>query len=380
MPPINLLVKPASGMCNLKCKYCFYCDVSKKREIESYGFMNEVTLRNMIKKALEYADNYCTITYQGGEPTLVGLDFYKKAVELQKKYNIKNVTIHNSLQTNGYNITGEWAEFFSENNFLIGISLDGIRDTHDKFRVKENGQGTFYEVIKTIELFKRQNVQFNVLTVVNSVTSQKAKEIYRFYKRNGLKYLQFIACLDPLGENLGTEEYSLKPKDYGRFLCEIFDLWYMDLLEGKQPYIRQFENYISILMGLEPESCEQRGVCSFNHVLEGNGQVYCCDFYVLDEYKLGNINEVDFFEIKNRRRENNFVKESLNHSQGCKECIYFPICRGGCRRHRLLGDDEGNYNNYYCDGYKMFFHHSLGRLKGIANQLRRLNYVNSKHI
>lgn len=377
MPPINLLVKPASDMCNLQCKYCFYSDVSKKREIQCYGLMSNETLENMMRKALDYADNFCGITYQGGEPTLAGLEYFKNSIELQKKYNKKGVMIHNSIQTNGYGIDKEWAKFFAENDFLVGISLDGIKSTNDEFRVNGKGQGTFYDILKTIELFKKYNVQFNILTVVNKATVSKAKEIYNFYKRSNLKYLQFIACLDPLGEKGGQMSYSLLGEEYGIFLCELFDLWYEDLIKGKQPYIRQFENYISILMGYEPESCEQRGVCGFNHVLESNGQVYPCDFYVLDKYNLGNINEINFYEIQNKRKESNFVKESLNHTKKCKSCTYFSVCRGGCRRHRIIESEEEKYENYFCQGYKIFFKHSLTRMKAIANELRRINNINN---
>lgn len=376
MPPINLLVKPTSGSCNMRCEYCFYCDVAKNREVESYGFMTEKTLDNMIRKALDYADRQCAITYQGGEPTLIGLEFFKKAIELQKKYNIKNITINNSLQTNGYKLHKEWAKFFAENNFLIGISLDGIKKTHDEFRKDGKGEGTFYEVIKTIEVFKKYKVQFNVLTVVNQETSENIESIYRFYRKNQLKYLQFIACLDPIGEEQGVKKYSLTPEDYGIFLCKLFDLWYEDLKIGKQPYIRQFENYISILMGYEPESCEQRGVCGFNHVVEADGQVYPCDFYVLDEYKLGNINEIGFEKLQERRKEINFVKSSLNHCEECKKCSYFAVCRGGCNRNRTVQGIGGVYENYFCLAYKRFFNHCLVRMKHIALQLRKANEIN----
>lgn len=376
MPPINLLVKPASSMCNLKCKYCFYEDISEKRIYKSYGIMKDKTLENMIEKALIHADHYCSIAYQGGEPTLAGLEFFKKSIELQKKYNVKNITIQNSIQTNGYRLDKEWAKFFAENNFLVGLSLDGIRSTHDQFRINNNGQGTFYDILRTIKLFKQYDVEFNILTVVNDKTSKKARDIYNFYKKNDLRYLQFIACLDPLGEEEGERSYSLKIEDYGLFLCELFDLWYEDLIKGNQPYIRQFENYISILMGYEPESCEQRGVCGFNYVLEGDGSVYPCDFYVIDKYRLGNINEINFDEVSRKRKESNFVKESLNHSEECKLCTYFAICRGGCRRHRTVINEQGRYENYFCHSYKMFFNHSLNRMKSIALQLRQINGIN----
>lgn len=280
MPPISVLIKPASGNCNLRCEYCFYYDTMSKRTQSSYGFMPEETLEAVIKQVLAYAEGECTIAYQGGEPTLRGLPFFIKSMEYQEKYNVNHVRIYNSIQTNGYAIDKEWADFFAANHFLVGVSLDGTRKVHDAYRHDIRNEGSFYKVMDTIEFLKRRGVEFNVLSVVNALTAPQIEKIYRFFQKNDIRYLQFIACLNPLNECQGLRDYSLTPEVYGKFLIDLFGLWYQDLKEGKQTYIRQFENYVAMLLGHMPESCDMRGFCGMQYVVEADGSVYPCDFYV----------------------------------------------------------------------------------------------------
>lgn len=370
MPALQLLIKPASGLCNMRCAYCFYCDITQKREVPSYGIMTQEALETVIRKALEYADFSCGFTFQGGEPTLAGLAFFKKAVELQKKYNYKNVKINNAIQTNGYGIDEKWCRFLSENHFLTGLSIDGIKSTHDIYRKNAEGGDTFLRIMETAAMFNRFSVEYNILTVVNARTARKAKKIYEFYRKNGFCYQQYIACLDPVFEKQGEQEYSLTPKLYGEFLKELFDLWYLDLQWGRQPYIRQFENYIAILLGRQPESCEQRGICGIQHVVEADAEVYPCDFYVLDDYRLGNLKKVGFEEIQRKREEIRYIQNSANHDEECKSCPYFALCRGGCARHRVDNKEDRGMRNYFCEGYKLFFAHSLERLQDIARRIK----------
>lgn len=355
-------------MCNLKCRYCFYRDLMQKREKDSYGFMTLSTLEQVLKKSLHYAEGECTIAYQGGEPTLVGLDFFRQSIVLQRKYNHKGVTIHNAIQTNGIDLNEEWAEFFSANHFLVGISVDGTARTHDAFRLDHQSRSTFSRVMKTIRIFEKNHVEFNILTVVHAYTAKQIREIYRYYRARHFRYLQFIPCLDPLGEVPGKESYSLSPKSYGQFLCSLFDLWYEDLLNGNEIHIRQFENYIEMLMGYPPESCGMSGICSYQHVVEADGEVYPCDFYVTDHYKLGNLNECDFEEIQNRRKEIQFIEESTYIDDSCKNCVYFRICRGGCRRSREPIANQKLQLNYFCESYQMFFSYAGDRLISLARR------------
>ncbi|MEG1427843.1 MAG: radical SAM protein, partial [Oscillospiraceae bacterium] len=292
MPPMNLLIKPASSLCNLRCSYCFYLDSAQNRSCENFGIMSGETLENILKKALAFAEGECTIAYQGGEPTLAGLEFFRNSVALQKKHNLKGIDIHNAIQTNLFCIDEEWAAFFKENHFLVGVSLDGTKETNDVFRRDREGNGCFTQVMKNIDLLKKYQVEFNILTVVHSQTAKKIQSIYGFYQKCGFEYLQFIPCLEPFHEEGERHPFTLSAKAYGTFLINLFDLWYRDFLTGSAPHIRQFENYMEMLLGYPPESCGMSGICSMQNVIEADGTVYPCDFYVLDAFSLGNLNTV----------------------------------------------------------------------------------------
>ena len=364
-----ILIKPASGLCNMRCDYCFYCDESAKRERQSYGFMSEETIRNIIEKVLNRAKQDVCFAFQGGEPTLCGLGFFEKVIEFENIYNKKKLHILNTIQTNGFHIDENWCRFLKGHDFLVGVSVDGTEEDHDRYRHTKDGMPTYRKIHSTIELFKRYEIQYNILTVVNSGTAENIKTIYREYKKNGWNYQQYITCLDPLGEENGMREYSLTPEAYGSFLKELFDLWYKDWRRGKMPYIRQFENYIGILLGYLPESCEQRGICSVQGVTEADGSVYPCDFYVLDQYRLGNYNADSIPSLFQNETAVKFVEESREISPVCTECRHYDLCRGGCRRSRIKEESGDTYRSYYCESYKTFFDYSRQRLEEIAKFL-----------
>lgn len=370
MPPISVLIKPSSGMCNMTCDYCFYCDETQKRTQESYGFMSEATLKNVIRKTMLRAEGTACYTFQGGEPTLRGLDFFEKVLFYQKQYNKKGVQVYNSLQTNGLFMDETWCRFLRENRFLTGISLDGIQKTHDACRhSRKDNAPTFDRICKSIALLETHHVEFNILTVVNQTVAQNIQEIYAFYKRQKWNYQQYIACLDPLKEPHGQNSYSIPPESYGQFLTELFRLWYKDWKKNRQPYIRQFENYIAILLGQLPESCDQRGTCSIQYAVEADGSVYPCDFYMTDEYRLGNFNEHRLDEIDAKRREISFWERSLLLDQSCKLCTYYSLCKGGCQRNRDWNPETKTYQNYFCQSYRMFFDACLEGLTEAARAL-----------
>lgn len=369
MPPISVLIKPASGICNMKCDYCFYCDEAKKRITKSYGFMTERTLKNVIRKTMLHADGMISYVFQGGEPTLRGLEFFEKVIEYQKQYNKNRVYVSNAIQTNGYALNEEWAKFFKENHFLVGFSLDGTKENHDLYRHNTEGEGTYDRILKSINLMDAYGVDYNILTVVTKDTAEHISEIYKEYQTRGWDYQQYIACLDPLGEERGKNPYALTPVQYGSFLIELFQLWYEDWKKKKQPYIRQFDNYIGILMGYQPESCDQRGSCGIQTVVEADGSVYPCDFYMLDEYYLGNLNEHRIEDIERMRKEIEFIERSEKVSEECRKCQYYRICRGGCQRNRERNSYSSEYENYFCSGYKMFFDACLEQLKEIAREV-----------
>lgn len=366
MRHVQMLLKPASGLCGLRCRYCFYHDETAKREQASYGIMEEAVLEAVIQRALASATQSCTFSFQGGEPTLAGLDFFRRAVELARQYNKNRVQVCFSLQTNGMDLTPAWADFLAENRFLVGLSLDGVKETHDANRVTPQGEGTFQRVLRAAQLLESHGAAFNILTVVNRQTAPQVERIYRFYQRSRLGYLQFIPCLDPLGEAPGEQDYSLSPQEYGRFLCRLFDLWYQDAVGQRAPSIRQFENYIEMLLGFPPEACGMAGVCGMQHVVEADGSVYPCDFYVLDGYRLGNLCTDSLEEINRRREALGFVQQSRAVHRACRDCPHFPLCRGGCRRYRAVEADGSLGRNTLCPGYREFFAYAAPRLKELA--------------
>ena len=365
MESVQMLIKPSSGTCNMRCSYCFYWDEMEKRETKNFGFMTEETLECLVRRAFSSAGDQAGFTFQGGEPTLVGLPFYKRLMELEEQYNVRRIPVANAIQTNGYGLNEEWSAFFAEHHFLVGISLDGTKYTHDAFRLDGGGRGTFGAVMAAIGCLERHGVEYNILTVVNKRTAAAVRKLYAFYVKNGFQYLQFIPCLDPLGETPGGHGFSLTPEEYGEFLVQLFDLWYVDLQKGKQPFIRQFENYVSILMGLPAEACDMRGCCSLQYVTEADGSVYPCDFYVTEEFCLGNIRERSLEELAESGEAKRFLAEGSLRA-ACAGCEYAFLCRGGCRRYWSGGA------NYFCPSYRRFFQAALPRLQEIAGRLRRL--------
>ncbi|QHQ60877.1 anaerobic sulfatase maturase [Anaerocolumna sedimenticola] len=372
MPPMSVLIKPASGNCNMKCDYCFYCDEQNKRSISSFGIMSDHTLKNIMRKTILHSEGFCSIAFQGGEPTLAGIDFFRNITQYEKHYNRKHIRVEYALQTNGLNINEEWCRFFKENHFLIGLSVDGIQDIHDKYRHTKSGNTTYEQIIRAAGLLDQYGVDYNVLTVVHGEVAGRIDEIYDFYKNKGWHYQQYIACLDPLYEKPGKYEYSLLPAEYGKFLVKLFDRWFCDLEMNQQPFIRQFENYIGILLGRMAEACDQRGTCGIQYVVEADGSVYPCDFYMLDEYKLGNMNDTTIAVMDEKRKEIRFIEESFKLTQECKQCEFYGICRGGCQRSRLKTDNE-MYKNYLCEGYKEFFEKCLPKMVQIADMIKKSN-------
>lgn len=369
MPALSVLMKPSSSLCNMSCDYCFYCDEAEKRTQPSYGFMSEQTLKNIIRKTMLRSEHMISYAYQGGEPTLRGLDFFRQAIAYQKQYNKNNIHVHNALQTNGYAIDEDWCRFFKENHFLIGLSVDGNRAIHDSMRHARSGEGTFERVARSAKLMDEYGVDYNILTVVTPLIAKHVKEVYETYKERGWNYQQYIACLDPIGEGHGQTPHSLTPEVYGQFLIDLFKLWHADLQTGCQPYIRQFENYVGLAAGYMAESCDQRGTCGLQTVVEADGSVYPCDFYMLDEYRLGNFNTDRLDAIDEKRREIGFIERSQKLDSACAACPHYRLCRGGCQRNRDYVEASGLYRNYFCEAYQMFFKACGEKIEAIGKTL-----------
>jgi uncharacterized protein len=370
MRDISILVKPASGLCNMHCDYCFYCDEAQKRQQASYGMMSVETLRNVIKRTLMRTEDVYNLAFQGGEPTLCGISFFEQVVDFVHRYNRNHAHINLALQTNGYALDENWCRFFAENHFLIGMSVDGTPEIHERYRHAKDGGRSYEHCLKAAGLMDAFHVDYNILTVVHRMTAGHIREIYQSYREHGWHYQQYIACLEPLGETRGDREYALKPETYGRFLTTLFAMWYEDFLAGQEPYIRQFDNYISILLGQEPESCEQRGTCGLQYVVEADGSVYPCDFYVLDRYRLGNFNENLLPEIDVKRSKIGFCYRSEKLPDRCRQCRWLTVCRGGCYRQRMSGCQGEANLNYFCEAYQMFFETCWERLNRAAEITR----------
>lgn len=360
MPAASILIKPASANCNMDCKYCFYKCLSSHREEYSKGFMKEETLEILVREAIAYADGSLTFAFQGGEPTLAGLDFFQKAVELQRKYNNKKLQIENTIQTNGLLIDEKWARFLGEHRFLVGLSLDGPKKMHDRYRKDAGGQDTFARIMNSVQLLEQYHVDYNVVTVVTNDTAKQASFLYKFWKRNHYPFVQFIPCMDEIKRQDGTQErsiYAVEPEQYGKFLCELFDLWYADFSVGETMDIRMFSNLAQMAAGYPAEECGMNGCCNCYFVVEGDGSVYPCDFYCMDAWKLGTVKD-GFAQMKTSEKAKAFVEASRPVSAICHECPYFSLCRGGCRRWREPFVDGKPGLNQLCPAYRIFFAHT----------------------
>lgn len=343
--PLSLMVKPASSACNLGCKYCFYTAVASKREVFDKGMISLETSEKMIASALECSPDSIGFVFQGGEPLLRGLDYFRDFVSLVDKYNTHDTQISYSLQTNGTLLNDDWCRFFKENGFLLGVSLDGTEE-QNRFRVYKNGKSSFDDVLRGIELLKKYGVEFNVLSVLTKDLANSFRESYKFFKSMGFKYLQYIPCLSDF--DAGGSEYEMDNDDYFNYLSSSFRLYYNARLRGNPFSIRQLDNYVMLSHGSCAEQCGMNGCCSEQFVIEGDGSVYPCDFYCSDEWRLGNINEQSFLELRKSKKALDFISGSYERRNECNECKYYYLCRsGGCKRN--------NASNDYCDAYKRFF-------------------------
>jgi len=303
----------------MQCEYCFYHDISNKRIQKSYGFMNIKLLEIIVQKALKEVEEECTFAFQGGEPTLIDLEFFQRLIQYEQKYNQKKIKINHAIQTNSLKIDQEWANFFARNHFLVRVSLDGPKSIHDLYRVDYQGEGTYQRIIHGIELLQRYHVNFNVLSVVTSQLARHAHQVYRFFQKKGFQYIQFIPCLDPLDEGPGGYRFSLTSGKYSYFLKTLFDLWYNDLIHHKIVSIRYFDNLLQLMMGYSPEACGMLGHCACQFIIEANGGIYPCDFYVIDQWYLGNIKDHSFPQLLNSSAAQQFVQSSIYVDQVCQE-------------------------------------------------------------
>lgn len=364
MKPLNaILIKPAGADCNLQCSYCFYLDKKELYLPKKSHRMSEKTLETMIKKMMSGGDREISFAWQGGEPTLMGLPFYQKAVDLQQIYG-KGQTVGNSLQTNGLLINDRWIKFLKKYNFLVGLSLDGPEHVHDHYRRDTRGNGSWKKVDRIAKKLLEEGVAVNALSTVTDYSAGFIDETYAYLKRLGFEYLQFIPVLERDSDQAAP--FSVKPEPYGTFLCRLFDRWHDDFTEGKAPSIRFFEAVFFSYVGKQPPMCTLLEECGNYLVAEHNGDIYTCDFYVAELWKLGNIQSDSLKNLLNSQKQNKFGRRKSALPSECARCNWKRYCRGGCPKDRE-NNPATNGSNHFCQSYKMFFQHANKRLKQLAD-------------
>ncbi len=343
MKMLSILIKPASSLCNMRCRYCFYADVSEHRTVPCYGVMSDEIRDALIDRVAEASPDAVTFAFQGGEPTVAGLSFFKGFVDRVKATLKKEIKVSYSIQTNGLLLDDAFCAFLKENSFLVGLSLDGYRENHDYMRSDAGGKETFSRTLAASRRLRKFGVDLNVLTVVTGPLAKRATKLWQFYRKNGFDFVQFIPCLSPLGETLPAE-WALSPRLYASFLKELFPLWVEGLLNGRYISVRLFDNLVRQAAGQVPEMCGMCGNCSPQFVVEADGGVYPCDFYVLDEHLCGNLLDLSFDGILKHPNMQTFLAPSL--PARCQNCRFGAFCHGSCKRYRSLYFAEERYCPY----------------------------------
>jgi len=380
------MAKPIGPICNLDCSYCFYLEKENIYQSESKWAMPENVLENYIKQYIETQSvNEITFAWQGGEPTLLGLDYFKKVVKYQKQYSNGKI-IHNSFQTNGVLLNDNWCRFFVENNFLIGLSIDGPEEIHNKYRVTKSGKPSFNKAMKGLRFLKKHNVQFNTLTCVQRDNSYKSLEVYNFLKEIGSGYIQFIPIVERIADNTDSgelklispeydkeaivSEWSVEPLQYANFLNVIFDDWVKQ--DVGKVFIQIFDIALEAWFGYNPSLCIFSEECGNAMAIEHNGDLYSCDHYVYPENKLGNIMEESMRKLVDSEKQIKFGEDKKDTlPQYCKDCKYLFACNGECPKHRFTKTPSGEEGlSYLCAGYKHFFSHIDPLMKFMANELK----------
>ena len=382
----HIMTKPIGPVCNLDCKYCFYLEKENLYPNTRDWKMSPATLERYIRDYVAaQPSGSVQFAWQGGEPALLGVDFFRTVVELQHKH-AAGKSIHNALQTNGTLIDDEWGEFLAQHNFLVGVSIDGPRELHDSYRVDKGSAPTFDRVMRGISKLKKHNVEFNTLTVVNRRNSQHPVEVYRFLREIGSGFMQFIpiverraAAPDPNGliliqpsynEPAMVTEWSVESEQYGRFLARVFDEWVKR--DVGRCFVQMFDVALESWLGMEASLCVFRKTCGSALAMEHNGDVYSCDHYVYPENRLGNIMEAALETLASSPAQQafgNHKRDSLPRM--CRECDVRFACNGECPKHRFMQTPDGEPGlNYLCAGYKYFFRYIDPYMRFMADELK----------
>ncbi|WPR99407.1 anaerobic sulfatase maturase [Klebsiella aerogenes] len=395
----HVMAKPTGSACNIDCSYCFYLHKEHLLQQEKRRYMSDETLENFIRQYIDGQDGEQVVfSWQGGEPTLMGLEFFHKVVKFQQQYKKPGQRIENDLQTNGILINDAWAEFLKANHFLVGLSIDGPRELHDRYRITRSGKPTFDKVMAGVDALKRHGVPFNALVTVNRTNARFPLEVYRFVTRElGATYVQFNPCVEPVDftqtaphfwrdDSIPTvssrrarpgdldaivTDWSVDPDDWGRFLIATFEEWVNNDLGRVQ--VNLFETAVAQMMGLPAQICTTAEFCGKGLAVEKNGDVFSCDHYVYPEYQIGNIADNSLARMAFSERQQAFGMGKCDMlPQQCKQCPYLKLCHGECPKNRLVLTTDGEAGlNYLCPGIKAFFNYAEPILAGIVTLVKR---------
>jgi uncharacterized protein len=370
------MAKPTGARCNLNCAYCFF--LKKDRLYPGDRFhMSDDLMEQYIRQTIEaHRTPEVVIAWQGGEPTLMGLDFFRRSVEAEKKYQKNGTVIQNTLQTNGTLLDDEWCEFLRENRFLVGLSMDGPREMHDRYRVDKAGRPTFGRVANAVRLMQKHKVDFNILCTVNAANGDRPLEVYHFFRDElGAEYLQFIPVVERVSERGFQEgeevtDRSVGPEQYGRFLVDIFDEWVRR--DVGRMFIQQFDGTLMAWLRGHSSLCIFQRTCGEGVALEHNGDVYSCDHFVEPGYLLGNMNDKPLIDLVDSDAQFRFGQRKADLNRQCRECLVRFACNGDCPKHRFAKSEDGEQGlSYLCPGLKIFFEHVNHPMQIMASLLRQ---------
>lgn len=369
--PMYVMLKPSGSLCNLRCKYCYYLEKKHLYTDVKNHIITDTLLEKFVKEYIEAQTTPGVLfTWHGGETLMRPLSFYKRAMQVQQRY-ARGRRIDNCIQTNGTLLNDEWCKFFKENNWLVGVSIDGPQEFHDEYRKTTGGRPTFLQVMKGINLLNKHGVEWNALAVVNDFNADYPLDFYHFFKEIGCRYIQFTPIVERLvnrtdgltlapgmqGDGQGVTDFSITAEQWGNFLCTIFDEWVKN--DVGEYFIQLFDATLANWVGQAPGICTMAKECGHAGVMEFNGDVYSCDHFVYPEHKLGNLHDKTITEMMYSDQQKEFSK--MKHQmlpQQCRECNYLFACHGECPKNRFINDKYGNYGlNYLCSGYYKFFKH-----------------------
>ncbi|HOS92226.1 MAG TPA: anaerobic sulfatase maturase [Armatimonadota bacterium] len=362
----SILVKPAGPDCNLACRYCFYRSAAALYPDRPVHRMSDEVLESVICQYMAIAGPLASFGWQGGEPTLMGLPFFERVVQLQHRYGLGGQKVSNGLQTNGVLIDDDWARFLAQWKFLVGLSLDGPAEIHDHYRRDHGGRATHARVLEALHHLQHARVDTNVLCMVTDASVTRARELFDYFYGLGIRWMQFIPCVETHPDG-GWESYSLDVAEYGQFLCALFDLWYggMNL---KRTYIRDFEELLINVTTGRPPSCVPSDHCGDYVVVEHNGDVYACDFHVTPEWRLGNLMETPLLELVNSPTMERFAAAKRQWDRSCTTCPWLNLCHGGCPKYRINANGAPARKTCFCAANLELFRHAGDTLRELADR------------